>query len=84
MAKQVVELEQMSEEQLKRLQAFLRTCVSDAEVEEGWREGVSDETLPLIRGLLRHISTEYIGEAPENEFEYDLDNEHDSGDELDF
>lgn len=84
MAKQLVELEQMDEEQLQRLRAFIRTCVSNAEVEEGWREGESDETLPLLRGLVRHISIEYLGEAPEHDDDYDHDDGDDESDELDF
>lgn len=79
----LVELEHMTEEQLKWLQAFLHAAIRDDLVEEGWREGESDETLPLLRGLVRYIAIEFLGEEPENELEYDHDNGDDESNELD-
>lgn len=81
----VVELEDMNDEQLKQLKAYLRSCIETEEIEEGWREGTSGGTLPLLRGLVRYISTEFIGEAPDDGYQYDdLDDDGDESDELDF
>jgi hypothetical protein len=80
----MVELDKMSEEQLKMLQSFLAASIREAEIEEGWREGESDETLPLLRGLMHYISTEYLGEEPDDEFKYVDHDGDDNSDDLSF
>lgn len=67
----IILMDSMSEEHLKRLQSFLRSAITDAEMEEDWREGDSDKTLPLLRGLLTHLSIEFLGEEPDVNNEYD-------------
>jgi len=82
--KSVVELEDMTEGQLKTLLAFLLAAIAASEVEEDWRETESNETLPLLRGLTHYISIELLGEVPEDERQGE-DNDWDAeSDELDF
>jgi len=73
----VIDLEQMSDEQLKSLRSFIYSAIRDAEVEEGWREG-NDDMLFLLRGLVKHLSTEFLGEEPDVNCGYEQDDEDDN------
>ena len=84
MTKLVVALEDMSDDELRTLDAFLERSISEAEIEEDWREGDSNELLPLLRGLSQYIKTEFLGEDPVDYAHYnDRDDESDDS-EFDF
>lgn len=77
----VIELEEMSEEQLGKLQAFLRSAIAELENEVDWREAEDEELLPILRGITRYVAREYLNEEETtHEFEYNYD---DGGPDLD-
>lgn len=81
-----IELEEMSEEQLRKLQSFLRSSIGELENEQDWREAEDAELLPLLRGLTRYVEREHLGEDLIDDF--NKQHEHDDfdgeRDELDF
>lgn len=82
MPKQFVELEDMGDEELSLLRNYLSRCVYEAEIEEDWRDSETTELLPLLRGLERYITKEFLGEDLED-YGMDDDLEHDPDDESD-
>ena len=78
----IVELEDMGDEQLRTLAVYLEKCVRDSEIEEDWRDGETNSFLPLLRGLVRYLRTEHLGEEI---LDYVGDHEdYEDSDELDF
>lgn len=80
-----VSLEEMDEEQLKRLQDYLRGRAEELRAEQDWREAEEEDLLPLLRGLMGYIAREYLHEEDITDDDYEfIDGEDDEYDELDF
>lgn len=80
-----IELEEMNEEQLKRLQEFLKSTINGMKNELDWRDSEDAELLPLLQGLTRYLAKEYLHEEEEtNELDDEQADDNDEWDELDF
>lgn len=89
--KKFIDLDSMSDEQLHELYVYLLDDIHDMEVEEDWMESEGYQILPLVRGLVKFLETEYLRGSertadPDEEEDGDdlhevLDEEDDSSDD---
>jgi hypothetical protein len=74
----IIGLDSMSDEQLTQLHVYLVDQIHDMEFEEDWMESEGENIIPLLRGLVKFLESEYVKTSERTE---DPDDE-DDGDDL--